>query len=727
MEAALAGLDVLVITALRSEYEATRTVGLSGYADNPGVVSWKHQGRETPTPFVLGDYVLASGDHLTIALARPTRMGSTATSPVVSSLVGQLRPTCLAMCGVCAGNAKEVALGDVIVAELAYPYDEGLRSPDGFLGDHRQIPLPDAWVRTAQDMSVEDLPSFGAVSDEDARVWTLQRLYEGDDPRRHLARSRYVSRNRWAEHITALQSEGLIRRTGRDLSLTDAGFSYIENVLFSNVAGPDKLPFSVTVGPMASGNVVVRDGITWEHLAQLGVRSVAGLDMEAATIAHTAHRLRVPEWVVVKGVMDHADPRKDDRYKAFAERAAAEVLFKLLALRLRSHTHVQTTHASRVRSVYVIGGVTEETEYPDFEEAELADFCRRLGETVANSGADLIVCSPFPESADFHALMGYVQSGAGHAVHLHRPRHGRVDAKEAELRAMLGPEAAQHVRTWLYPGPELEDADSWGQAWMLCQIMALDRADVVISVGGRVSRTANTLLHLAEARQKPIVPFEFLGGASRRAFNRRDWGRAYPGLDFLKLRDKAAAADAMRMADHMMAVRMSSSRGYTWPPKHVFISRARADAEFAHALDGYLSGAGLNVLLGERGLQADQTVESAIENAVLRADLFIALWSKSYALSQFCYDEIEFALQRHRAGELQVWLVNLDGSDIIPPSARSLPQAVARTPYSLVAVVRELLELPRTGPPTEGSLSAAQTYDDDPGRPGGDLTSGRPG
>jgi hypothetical protein len=34
--------------------------------------------------------------------------------------------------------------------------------------------------------------------------------------------------------------------------------------------------------------------------------------------------------------MDHADPRKDDRYKPFAARASAEVLFKLLALRIIS-------------------------------------------------------------------------------------------------------------------------------------------------------------------------------------------------------------------------------------------------------------------------------------------------------------------------------------------------------------------------------------------------------
>ena len=36
--------------------------------------------------------------------------------------------------------------------------------------------------------------------------------------------------------------------------------------------------------------------------------------------------------------------------------------------------------------------------------------------------------------------------------------------------------------------------------------------------------------------------------------------------------------------------------------------------------------------------------------------------------------------------------VELDGSDIVPPEARALPQVLARTPHALVGLVRELLE-----------------------------------
>jgi nucleoside phosphorylase len=703
-------VDVLIIAALKIEYDAARDAASAGYAGNPGVSVWVEQGLETTVPFILGDYFLIDGSHISVALARPTRMGGTATAPVVSSLVERLKPACLAMCGVCAGNPAVVALGDVIVAEMAYAYDEGKRSRDAFVGDHRQIPLSDAWVRTAQDMSTTDLPSFGEVSEDESKIWLLERLYAGEDPRTHPARARYILGNTWVGHIRALQAQGLVRRDGPSLSLTDDGFSYIEDVIYSDVTGPTRLPFAITVGPMASGNVVVTDSLTWEQLAQWGVRTVAGLEMEAATIAQAAHRLRVPDWVVVKGVMDHADPRKDDRYKLFAARASAEVLFKLLAVRVSSSSsRPRSGYTSRLRSVYVIGGVTEETEYPDYEKSELEQFCYQLGATIAKAGADLVVCSPFPDSADFHALMGYVRTGVGHAVHLHSPRHPNVQDKDTELRAMLGPEIAQQIKNWYYPGPEVDDGDSWQQAWLLCQMMALEQADVVISVGGRVSKTANTILHLAEARRKPIVPFEFLGGASRRAFNRRNWADIYPGLDFLRLQDKDAVVDAMRIADYMVTASMRGAHNYSWPPKRIFVSRARLDAAFARALDAYLSSVGLSVLLGEKELPPDKMVESAIEDAVLGCDLFIVLWSRSYATSKFCYDEIELALQRYRAGELQVWIVNLDGSDIVPRGARDLPQAVAKTPHALVAVMRDLLEPLLPG--ADGGTAPSDTHE----------------
>ncbi len=398
----------------------------------------------------------------------------------------------------------------------------------------------------------------------------------------------------------------------------------------------------------------------------------------------------VPKWSkvepVVRVLAEWSTPRHDpgDEAKRFKS------LWDTVTRGDAPGEPLPANHGSRLRSAFILGGVSGETEYPDFEEAELAQFCQRAGAIIAGAGVDLIVCSPFPDSADFHALRGYVESGLGGTVHMHIPRHPDVQNQEAQLRAVLGADAAARIKKWYYPGPETTDRESFGQAWLLCQLMAVEQADVVIAVGGRMSKTASTILHLAEARFQPIVPFAFMGGAAGRAYARRDWGRAYPWLDARKLTDKEAVSDVMVIANQMVTGRMRGAGGQGRPGT-VFISRARLDMEYARALDQYLSTAGLTVLFGERELPAERTVESAIEDAVLRSDVFIVLWSRSYAASRYCYDEIHLALQRHRADELRLWIINLDGSDVVPPGARGLPQVMAQTPEALVAVVRDLL------------------------------------
>ena len=80
---------------------------------------------------------------------------------------------------------------------------------------------------------------------------------------------------------------------------------------------------------MATGNVVMERPEIWDELSDMGVRDITGLEMEAAAIATVAETEQVPFCLIAKGVMDHAI-NKEDRYKRFAAKASAEVLFALL-------------------------------------------------------------------------------------------------------------------------------------------------------------------------------------------------------------------------------------------------------------------------------------------------------------------------------------------------------------------------------------------------------------
>ncbi|MCM4077467.1 phosphorylase family protein [Paractinoplanes hotanensis] len=312
-------IDALIITALPRELEAAEAAG-----NRLGGTGWRTQSAGS-VPYLAGEF-----GGLTVALARPVRMGSRVTGPLATTLTDVLKPRCLAMSGVCAGNPAECAPGDVIVATAAYEYDEGLRTADGFQGDHQQYPQDTRWIRAAQEFDPAGLPSYGPATEESSRVWLLERLLQGQDPRVHPARERYFPRGAWAHRLEKWAAAGLVTFADGELALTPAGGTTVRHQLARDIDGPDRLPFAVLAGPMASGSAVQRDEEVWNHLRSMGVRKLLGLEMEAATIATVAHQRHVPHWLVAKGVMDHADLNKDDRFKEFAARASADVLFALL-------------------------------------------------------------------------------------------------------------------------------------------------------------------------------------------------------------------------------------------------------------------------------------------------------------------------------------------------------------------------------------------------------------
>ncbi|GAA0566468.1 hypothetical protein GCM10010172_57830 [Paractinoplanes ferrugineus] len=331
--------DILVITAIKEEHEAVLQLA--------GLTSWAEHEAGGPTPYATAGLRTATGETLTVALARPVRMGGRSTGPLVTTLTDRLRPTCLAMCGVCAGNPGATAPGDVIVAAPAYEWDEGKHTDAGFRAAPQQFPQDSRWVRAVQDFHPDGLPSYGVATEQEAAVWYLERLHRGQDPRKHPARKRYFPHATWGPRLERLRAAGLIRWRDSELELTGDGRDHIQQILYYHgVDGPERLPFDVVDGAMASGSAVIAEPGIWDRL-EARQRDTLALEMEAATIATVAHQRAVPHWLVAKGVMDHADRDKDDRFKAFAARASAEVLFALLG-RLLTASHAPGGPAAHV-------------------------------------------------------------------------------------------------------------------------------------------------------------------------------------------------------------------------------------------------------------------------------------------------------------------------------------------------------------------------------------------
>jgi nucleoside phosphorylase len=319
-------VDVVLVTAIREEFDAAKSTFSAASISGDGVREWNDQKTISSAPHEVGVFFRNNVPLFVVAIAKPTRMGANRTGHVATVLVERLQPKCLVMCGVCAGNPGDLALGDTVVSELTYQYDEGKLEADGFVGDHRQSPISQRWLRAAETLKAEELSSYGRPTAQDARYWLLERLLGGDNPRNHPARNRYFGAGEWQTAIGELEKQGLLSIEGSVLRLTAAGKAEVERSIVMDVDPPLTLPLAIKTGPIASGNVVVKDGLTWDKLKRMGVRTVLGLEMEAAAIGEVARASGVEEWVVIKGVMDHADPKKDDRFKPFAARASAEAL-----------------------------------------------------------------------------------------------------------------------------------------------------------------------------------------------------------------------------------------------------------------------------------------------------------------------------------------------------------------------------------------------------------------
>ena len=329
-------VDVLIITAAEGEDDAVREV-------NDGAVgSWTD---ETPPEFGFRvwrqEYATDRGKPLRVVMTRAPYLGAEAAGNVAAQLVPVYRPTCLAMCGVCAGRPEWTHLGDVIVADRLWRYDAGeqVNTERGgtaqFFADTLTYPFDAQWKQLAEAYRVP--PDTPWLNDrprtrELQADWILNELLEERDP---LASPQRTTRCAdWTEVVRDLRKRKYITLKGQTPRLTAEGRKHIEQVLFENAkALPEPPAWRIHVGPLGTGNNLVRDVDIWDRIAETQ-RLVRGLDMEASVIGLTAHVQRVSQMIVVKGVMDYAEPDRNYGFRPFAARAAAEVLIGFLRAHL---------------------------------------------------------------------------------------------------------------------------------------------------------------------------------------------------------------------------------------------------------------------------------------------------------------------------------------------------------------------------------------------------------
>jgi tetratricopeptide (TPR) repeat protein/nucleoside phosphorylase len=335
------GVDAVVLTAIELEYRAVLEVSAGAEPES----RWVEE-RRKGLPVAFRTFEGTGGRPLRVAVARGSGMGMTETMAVLVSLVDELAPHCIAMCGVCAGRPGKTALGDVIAAERLFAHDTGKQLPGGVQRDLETYNLRRDWRIELERF--DPTRHFGTEAWWRARPlpyewqenWVLCKLLDNVKDPSALPESEHLC-PQWGKVIEALWARGDLKQS--ELKLTVRGRERIKKALIVHKnALPDLsstgsvMPFKLHVAPMGSGNKVVEDESVWGFVSE-AMRKTLGLEMEGAALgllAELRKHTATLDALVMKGVMDFANHGRDDHFKAYAARASAECLLAFLRERL---------------------------------------------------------------------------------------------------------------------------------------------------------------------------------------------------------------------------------------------------------------------------------------------------------------------------------------------------------------------------------------------------------
>lgn len=321
---------------------------------------------------------------------------------------------------------------------------------------------------------------------------------------------------------------------------------------------------------------------------------------------------------------------------------------------------------------FVVGGLVSRAGEGVSAEADLLRrACYRLGQSLAASRCEVLVCSPFEDAADMQVLKGVAASDEGRdtRVEFHFPDAPLVrellDRSVADLRLT-------NVSKVPHPPNQVDEDSARRYAWLLCQLSALESSHATIGIGGDPNGASNMLFQLADGKRKPLLPLPIIGGAAQLAFDRRRYElRDRLGVDLTSLSDDELINQAVGYAVKLAEEGIASGKSRLGAPSF-FISYARARQAEADFVETFLRRRNLRVFRDESEFGAGHAIPTAIREAIFGATVFIALWSAEYACSPWCFDELELALDRHAKGSLELWLLRVDSTRVVPTRAREL-------------------------------------------------------
>jgi nucleoside phosphorylase len=255
-------ISLLLITALRRELTPVLKMhpeGPSGWTDvevGEGFFAYK------------ADFPTMTGSFSVVAHAQPA-MGPNSASATITRLLAHFSPQLICMTGIAAGDPENTRLGDLVVSNRAFTYDDG-KLVDGIL-------QPESDTIQVHPALVHALEDFKARRNSTGQPFWLPA--------------------KWTERLPKSTTD---EETGRNAP-------------------------RVHIAPFASSNKVVEEENIFPWLKLTTERKVRAVEMEAASLlqAVKAYNPGIPVFVV-KGVCDFANSQKGDEFQEFAAYISAQ-------------------------------------------------------------------------------------------------------------------------------------------------------------------------------------------------------------------------------------------------------------------------------------------------------------------------------------------------------------------------------------------------------------------
>jgi hypothetical protein len=315
----------------------------------------------------------------------------------------------------------------------------------------------------------------------------------------------------------------------------------------------------------------------------------------------------------------------------------------------------------------IIGGLSVEIEKN--EQFYLA--CLKLGESIAEIGASLVICSPFTDSADYWVCKGYIESGIhpNPLVHIYYIDLPHIHDEVNKLQSQFGLRFINKIPS--SPPTDISQ-EALSYSWLLCQLKALEMCQIIVAMGGKSDGAANMLLLLAESKNKPILPLPYFGGASKYALERKYYELSDKlGDNFYNLNDPNKLKEVILNLPCLLN-KNSTAVKHSFRFPNIFISYPRSRPHEADFIETLLRRRNIKVFRDDSDFGAGDSIPTAIEEAIYSSNIFLATWCREYACSPWCFDEIELALDRAKKNCMEIWIFNLDGTRIVPKRARDL-------------------------------------------------------